>query len=166
MARRSFILAFAAMLFVLAFRISDAFGADPPPISREIQQRVLTKHAGHKIVNWCSGTFVRKDTDAVVVLQNQSTKEFLVVWVMPGGIQELDRVQLTDSSSEFELQCMNPKEAKELQDTLRHSEGISTSVEIPKGAGAVCYFIDETVANCWSLDRATGELVRVGAWET
>ncbi len=166
MARKSLMLPFVAVLFFSVARISNAFGADQPPISREIRQKVAVKYANQKIVNWCSGRFVRKDTDAVVVLHNQSKKEFLVIWVMTGGIQELDRVPQTDSSSEFELQCMNPNEAKELQDTLRHSGAVTSSVEIPKGAGAVCYFIDETIANCWSLDRATGQLARVGAWET
>jgi hypothetical protein len=166
MRRKSLISVLGIVLLPSSALISTAFGTDQPPVSPEIQQKLAKKYPNQKIVNWCSGRFLGKNTDAVAVLRNQARKEFLVVWVMTEGIQELDTVAQSDSSSEFELQCINAKEAKELQHTLQHSEGISSSVEIPTAAGAVCYFIDATVANCWSLNLSTGGLVRVGAWET
>jgi hypothetical protein len=166
MARKAFAFAFGLALFLPVISIGTAVGADQPSVSSEIREKLAKNYPNQKIVNWCSGNFAGKATDAIAVLRNQAKKQFLVVWVMSGDIQELDTVAQTDSSSEFELQCLNPKDAKELQDTLQHSEGINSSVEIPKGSGAVCYFTDATVANCWSLNRASGRLVRVGAWET
>ncbi len=156
------------LVFTLSFiLIGSAFGGDQQPLSGEIKKQLSTKYPNHKVVNWCTGKFVGKEADAVAVLRDESKKQFLVLWVMSqGGIQELDSVAQTDSPTEFELQCMDAKEAKETQDTLQHSEGISSSLKVLKGLGAVCYFIDQNVANCWSLDRPSGHLVRIGAWET
>ncbi len=157
-----------ALIFTLVVLfIGSAFGGDKPPLSSEIQKQLSTKYPKHTVVNWCSGKFVGKETNAVAVLRDPAKKEYLVVWAMsPGGIQELDAVPQTDSSPEFELQCMDAKEAKETQNTLEHSEAITSSLKVLKGLGAVCYFIDENIANCWSLDRPSGRLIRIGAWET
>ncbi len=166
MTHKPFVFAFAAVLLLSLVCLHDAHGAGQPPVSPKTQQRLAAKYPNQKVVNWCSGAFAGKEINAsVVVLHDQKKKEFLVLWLMAKDIQELDTIPQTEASSDFELQCMNAKEAKELQDTLQNSEGISSSVEIPKDAGAVCYFIDPAIANCWSLDRATGQLVRVGAWE-
>lgn len=166
MARKSLILAFGVALCLLVGSDIHPLGGDQPSIGREIQQKVIKNYPNHKIVNWCSGKFAGRELDAVVVLRNPAKKEFLVLWVMSqGGIQELDSVPQTDAT-DFELECLNAKDAKQLQDTLEASEGISSSVKIPEGSGAVCYFIDEAIANCWSLDSTSGRLVRVGAWET
>ena len=167
MARKHLAFTFGIALFFLAVSISSAFGGNQAPVSPEIHQRLAKTYPNLKMVNGCSGKFVGKETDAIAVLHNPVKKEFLVVWVMSQGkVQELDSVAQTGSSTEFELQCLSPREAKGLQDTLQKSEGVSSSVKIPKGSGAVCYFIDSAVANCWSLDRASGRLVRAGAWET
>jgi len=38
---------------------------------------------------------------------------------------------------------------------------------VPKGAGAVCYFTDDTTAKCWSDGRKkAGDLIEVGGWIT
>jgi hypothetical protein len=167
MACRCLIFAVGIALFFPAISVSSGFGGDQSPLSPEIQKRLSKTYPNLKIVNGCSGKFVGKETDAITVLHNRAKKEFLVVWVMlEGHIQELDSVSQADSSTEFDLQCLSPKEAKELEDTLQRSEGVTSSVKIPKGSGAVCYFIDSAVANCWSLDRASGRLIRAGAWET
>lgn len=158
-----------ALIFAIGIAfISGAFGGDRPPLSPEIQHQLTAKYPHAKVVNWCSGKFVGKDADAVTVLQDESKKQFLIMWVMSqGGIQELDSVAQTDlPTTEFELQCMDAKKAKDMQDTLQDSEGISSSLKVLKGLGAVCYFIDCCIANCWSLDRASGRLIRVGGWET
>jgi hypothetical protein len=167
MARKYLIFAFNVALFLPAVSISSAFGGNPSPVSPEIQQRLTKKYPNQKMVNGCNGKFLGKESDAVAVLHNPAKKEFLVVWVMSQGeIQELAPVAQTDTSAELELQCMDAKEAKERQDALKDSEGISSSLAIPKGSGAVCYFINYTEANCWTLDRASGRLIRAGGWET
>ncbi len=161
MARKALIFALGVLF------IGSAFGGDQPPLSGEIQKQLSTKYPQHKVVSWCSGNIVGTETNAAVALRDRSKKDYLVVWGMAqAGIQELASVEQTDASAEFELDCYDAKGAKEIEDTLQHSEGISSSLKVLKGLGAVCYFIDQNVANCWSLDRPSGRLVRIGAWET
>lgn len=167
MTHKSLVFAFGIALLIPVVSVSGAFGGDRPSINPEVQQTLAKNYPNHKMVHWCSGKFAGKSADAIVVLHNLAKKEFLVVWVMSqGGIQELDTVAPTATNTDVDLDCMNAKDAKELQDTLDTSEAITSSVKVPKGSGAVCYFVDENVSTCWSLDRASGRLVRIGGWET
>ncbi len=161
---RSFLL---VPLSLAAVCISSVFAGDAPPLSRDLQRQLTSEYPNDKVVNWCSGKFVGKETNAVAVLRVDSKREFLVVWVTPpGSIQELDSVPQADAASAFELQCLDAKQAEERQQILRNSEAITSSLKVLKGHGAVCYFTDNTTAKCWSLDRTSGRLIEVGGWQT
>src|SRR5262245_38100009 len=161
MARKALVFAIVVLL------ISGAYGGEQPPLSPGIQQQLTAKYPNQKLVNWCSGKFVGKDTNAIAVLRDESKKQFLVLWVMPpGGIQELASVAQFDTSNEFDMQCLNAKEAKEVEYTSQHSETIHSDMKVLKGLGAVCYFIDNTTSDCWSLHRSSGKLVKIGGWLT
>ncbi len=163
MALKSLLLSLAAA----ALCFTAAVGGDRPPLARNIQQQLTSKYLNHRIVNWCSGKFVGREKDAVAALLNPTKKQLLVLWVMaPDTIQELDTIEQTGVNSAFELQCLDAKQVRRRQDTLRNSETITNSLKVPNGAGALCYFTDNTTAKCWSLDRASGRLTEVGGWQT
>ncbi len=165
MVRKFLSSAFGMALLLASAFISTASSSDQPIVSRKIEQTLTSKYPSHKLVNACSGKFVGRANDAVAVLHNQAKKEFLVVWVTSqGAVQVLDSV--TQTEPEFEIECMDAKEAKEREYDVHHTETIEGSLRVPKGLGAVCYFIDETTAKCWTLDHASGRLMEIGGWQT
>jgi hypothetical protein len=160
-----FPLAFALAFVVLAGYTCNAFGADQAVLSNDVQQLLANKYPNHKLVKSCSGSFVGKHDDAIAVLRSEARKEFVVLWVMSDGkTQELDVV--TQAEPEFELQCMDAKEAKEREHDVHTTDTITGTLKARKGLGAVCYFSDDTTAKCWSLNRASGRLIEIGGWLT
>ncbi len=162
---RHLTLALAAMLFLSTFCVYNVFAADQGALSDDMQQLLADKYPNHKVAKSCSGTFVGKPNDAIAVINNGAKKEFIVLWVMSNGnVQQLDSV--IQAEPEFEMQCMNAKEAKEREHDVHTTDTIVGTLRALKGLGAVCYFSDDTTAKCWSLDRATGRLIEIGGWLT
>lgn len=162
---RLFTLALTLAFFLSSVCVHDAFGAEQAVLSNDMQQLLIKKYPNHKLVNSCHGTFVGKPSDAVAVLHNEAKKEFLVLWVMSSGnIQQLDSVM--QAQADFELQCFDTKEAKKQEYLVFHTPTIEGDLKVRKGQGTVCYFTDDTTAKCWSLDRASGQLIAIGGWIT
>ncbi len=162
---RLLMLGFALALCVSAVCVDNVFAADQEMLNNDVQQLLADKYPNHKIVKSCSGSFVGKPTDAIAVVNNAAKKEFIVLWVMSdGNIQQLDAV--TQAEPEFELQCLDAKEAKEREHDVHTTDTITGTLKALKGLGAVCYFSDDTTAKCWSLDRASGRLIEIGGWLT
>ena len=156
--------------FALAFVLSEicarqAYGADQAVLGDDLQQLLVKKYPNHQVVKSCSGKFVGKQSDTVAILRNQAKKEFLVLWVRSNGnIQQLDSVM--QAEPDFDLQCLDAKEAKKQEYIVYHTETIEGTLKVRNGLGAVCYFTDNTTAKCWSLDRASGRLIEIGGWLT
>ncbi len=162
---KRFALALAVTLFLSMFCVHNIFAADQGGLSDKMQHLLADKYPNHKVVKSCSGNFVGKPTDAIAVINNAANKEFIVLWVMSdGNIQQLDAV--IQAEPEFELQCMDAKEAKGREHDVHTTDTIVGTLKALKGLGAVCYFSDDTTAKCWSLDRATGRLIEIGGWLT
>lgn len=140
--------------------------ADRPTAPRRTQQQLARAYPHQRVVNWCGGAFLGDRAGTIAVLLDEPHQQFKVLWVLPSGIQELDSVSRSAAIREFELQCLNPKAAAERQRVLRNSEAIESSLQVPAGQGAVCYFTDKTSAKCWSRDRRSGHLIEVGGWQT
>lgn len=158
----------AAVLFSLLAPYSASTPADQDgKLDPALQRKVISQYPGQRLVNSCDGAFLRRHGDAVVALYDAANKRVTVAWVTRRGeMQKLDSVPAPGESKDFELKCMNPKQVRELKETLRSSETIEDFLRIPASAGAVCYFTDQTTTKCWSLDAKSGKLEEAGGWQT
>jgi hypothetical protein len=162
---RHLIFTIVVALVVSVVVVNNALAADQAVLSEEMQNAVSNKYPNHKLVKSCSGDFVGKHDNAIAIVHNEASKEFVVLWIMSdGNIQQLDAV--TQAEPEFELQCVDAKEAKEREHDVHTTDTITGTLKALKGLGAVCYFSDDTTAKCWSLDRASGRLIEIGGWLT
>lgn len=132
-----------------------------------LQQKLAGKYPGQRLLNSCDGAFLGRRGDAVVALYDAAEKRVTVAWApRQGEIQQLDSLAEQGEAKDFELQCHSAKQVDELRQTLRSSETIENFLKVPAGAGAVCYFTDQTTAKCWALDAKSGKLIEAGGWQT
>lgn len=113
----------------------------------------------------CSGDFLELKGEAVVVT-SVDKKIYKVTWInTKGEKRELDSINKFNDE-QFELQCMNAKEALAHEKSINESEGIHGFLKMQKGSGLLCYFTDQTQAKCWAYDKTKKALVEAGGWST
>jgi hypothetical protein len=114
----------------------------------------------------CSGKFAGLPNDAITVTLDTKTSIYKVEWVKANKeTKELGTVKKFNELK-FDLQCLDPKNADEIRKNVMEAEGIHGFLKIPKGKGALCYFVDETMTKCWSYYQKTKTFVDAGGWQT
>lgn len=112
----------------------------------------------------CAGDFMGLKGESVNVTTDK--KVFRVTWInVKGEKRELDSIKKFNDE-QFELQCMNAKDALAHEKSINESEGIHGFLRNPLKSGLLCYFIDETQAKCWAYDKTKKALVEAGGWST
>ena len=139
---------------------------DDKTLDPKVRQALADKYPGEPAVGWCGGNFLGRLRGTAVTLHDPVRKTFRVLWMENSGrIQELQTLPAFGPPSELELRCLEAKQARQLKQTLRHSEAIHDFLRVPAGKGALCYFVEPTQTKCWSMD-SKGKLADAGGWQT
>jgi len=155
-----------SILAIALLRLTSAAAPADRTLEPRIQQALAKKYPGEQVAAWCGGSFLDRPHDAAVILHSPARKHFRVLWIAKqGAVQELQTLPAFGDASELELKCLDRKEAKQLKETLEHSEAIHDFLHVPAGNGALCYFVEATQTKCWSTDRS-GRLADAGGWQT
>lgn len=75
-------------------------------------------------------------------------------------------IRLANFKDGFDLQCLEPSRAAELDREIRENEVINGYIVTDPPATIVCVFVDRTETLCWRYDSETDAVVSVGGWTT
>ena len=142
--------------------------ADPAEktLDNKVRHAIAMRYPGEQIVASCGGAFLGKPHDAAIALHHPTQKQFRVVWVgADGTVRELQSMAAFGKESEFELQCLNAPQAEKLKQTLRQSEAVRDFLRLLAGKGMLCYFVEQTQTQCWSI-TSKGNWIDAGGWQT
>jgi len=156
----------AALVAASLLLLTSAAAPADKALATRVQQALKKKYPGQQIAEWCGGSFLGRPQDAAVALHDPAEKQFRVLWIdRDGKIRELQSLDAFGAPPELDLKCLDRKQAKQLKETLQHSEAVRDFLHVPPGKGALCYFIEPTQTRCWSVND-NGDLIDAGGWQT
>ena len=151
-------IAVAAAVLVFA----SAADADQPKLPQVLEAQLARLNLAGAVVSWCAVNVgaALSGVHAVAVANEKGSGEYLVV-----GMTQTP-IALGSFEGSADLSCYSPQQARDLDSSIRDSEGIEGGIE-PKGeTTVVCGFVDATLAKCWQHQDSNNAFAEVGWWLT
>ncbi len=155
------------VLTILATLVAPLSGGavwagDSPAVTLDRLTALLAAdYEGQVAVVYCMASFDSDgETDLAFATVSTGRPAGAYFVTMGGRLVEL----APHSVASPDLQCLGAREAEELDQAIKASEGIHGGIT-GSGAGSdICGFVEDTRAVCWGYDDATGSAVVVGGW--
>ncbi|MEO8193498.1 MAG: hypothetical protein ABI681_06580 [Gemmatimonadales bacterium] len=110
---------------------------------------------------WCRGEFRGKTPAYAVAISDESGGGRYVIIKRDASV-----VKLAAFAGTADLSCYTPAQARELDRSIRDSEGVHGTVTLRWSTTVVCGFVDDTHSICWQYSPVRQAFVKVGEWIT